>query len=91
MQVQIANKMPPRRLEGAAGGTLGVEDDSPKQPQLFNIAQRGLCSMSKTGKLQSAADCSITLVGTARCPSHNIKGYMFGLKHYPSKVKEVGC
>ena len=83
-------QMPPRRQEGAGGGTVG-EDESTKQPQLFNIANRGLCSMSKTGKLQTAADCSIVLIGTARCPSHNIKGYIFGLKHYPSRVKEVRC
>lgn len=85
------HQMPPRRLEGVGVGTAVDEDESKKQPELYNIANRGLCCMSKNGKLQNAADCSIVLVGTARCPSHNIKGYMFGLKHYPSRVKEVRC
>ena len=82
--------MPPRRLE-VVGGGAGAENDGEKQPELFNIANRGLCCMSKSGKLLTAADCSIVLVGTARCSAFNIKGYMFGLKHYPSRVKEVGC
>ena len=80
-------RMPARRQEGVR--TNGAEEESTKQPNLYNIANRGLCSMSKSGKLQNAADCSIILVGTARCSSHNIKGFMFGLKHYPSRVKEV--
>ena len=80
--------MPPRRTERDAGGTIGAEESS-KEPQIFNVANRGLCTMSKSGKLATAADCSIVLVGTARCSSMNIKGYMFGLKHYPSRVKEV--
>ena len=84
-------QMPPRRLEAAQGGPAGGDDDSTKQPELFNVANRGLCSMSKAGRLQNAADCSIVLVGTARCSKYNIKGYMMGLKHYPSRVKEVGC
>ena len=83
--------MPPRRLEAAQGGPAGGDDDSTKQPELFNVANRGLCSMSKARRLQNAADCSIVLVGTARCSKYNIKGYMMGLKHYPSRVKEVGC
>ena len=83
--------MPPRRLEGIGGGTVGAEEEATKQPELFNIANRGLCCMSKNGKIQNAADCSIVLVGTARCSSYNIKGFIFGLKHYPSRVKEVGC
>ena len=84
-------QMPPRRLEAGQGGPAGGDDDSTKQPELFNVANRGLCSMSKAGRLQNAADCSIVLVGTARCSKYNIKGYMMGLKHYPSRVKEVGC
>ena len=79
------------RIKTADLYLAGGDDDSTKQPELFNVANRGLCSMSKAGRLQNAADCSIVLVGMARCSKYNLKGYMMGLKRYPSRVKEVGC
>ena len=66
-----------------------VEDEARTQPSLFNIANRGLCLMGKTGTLQAAGDCSIVLLGSARSSQHNLKGYVFGLKFYPSRCKEV--
>ena len=66
------------------------DDESKSHPQLFNIANRGLCLMTKSGSLQAAGDCSIVLLGSARSSQHNLKGYVFGLKFYPSRSKEVG-
>ena len=66
-----------------------VDDESKTQPALFNIANRGLCLMGKSGGLQVVGDCSITLLGSARSSQHSLKGYVFGLKFYPSRSKEV--
>ena len=66
------------------------DEDKGSQPSLFNIANRGLSLMTKSGALQTAGDCSINLLGTARSSPHNLKGYVFGLKFYPSRSKEVG-
>ena len=65
------------------------DDESKTQPQLFNVANRGLSLMTRSGALQPAADCSIVLLGSARSSQHNLKGYVFGLKFYPSRCKEV--
>ena len=78
-------------LAGARQNPNVDEERGPgAQPQLFNIANRGLSLMTKTGQLQTAGDCSINLLGTARSAHHNLKGYVFGLKFYPSRSKEVG-
>ena len=51
------------------------DEDKGSQPSLFNIANRGLSLMTKSGALQTAGDCSINLLGTARSSPHNLKGY----------------
>ena len=72
-----------------AGRNLNEEEGKGGQPQLFNIANRGLTLMMKNGALQQAGDCSISLLGTARSSQQNLKGFVFGLKFYPSRSKEV--
>ena len=59
------------------------------QPQLFNIANIGLSLMTRSGQLQIAGDCSINLLGTERSSLHNLKGFVFGIKLYPVRWKEV--
>ena len=82
------SEMPP--LAPGAGRKANEDEDKGAQPQLFNIANRGLSLMTKSGQLQTVGDCSINLIGTARSAHHNLKGYVWGLKFYPSRSKEVG-
>ena len=62
------SEMPP--LAPGAGRKANEDEDKGAQPQLFNIANRGLTLMTKSGQLQTVGDCSINLIGTARSAHH---------------------